>query len=71
MNAALLAEANRLRLLAVQAGDDPDLHRLADLEMARIICAHALDRANARLARREQDRAADQQAAGESREVQS
>ena len=71
MNVASLSEANRLRMAAVEAGDCPLLHAAADSEMTRVICAHALERAHARLRRREQDRAADRQAAGESREVQS
>ena len=65
MNVATLAEANRLRRAAVEARDCPRLHAAADAEMTRLFDAHRADR----LARRAQDRAADRQAAGESREV--
>ena len=75
MNVASLSEANRLRMAAVEAGDCPLLHAAADAEMLRLFHAHGAallaQRALARLARREQSRAADRQAAGESREVQS
>jgi hypothetical protein len=67
VNVASLGEANRLRVAAVEAGDCPLLHAAADSEMTRLFDAHRADR----LARREQDRAADRQAAGESREVSS
>ena len=65
MNVASLSEANRLRMAAVEAGDCPLLHAAADAEMTRLFDAHRADR----LARRAQGRAADRQAAGESREV--
>jgi len=65
VNVAHLTEANRLRLLAVEAGDCPILHAIADREMDRLIEAHRADR----LSRREQSRAADRQAAGESRNL--
>jgi len=65
VNVASLREPNRLRVAAVEAGDCPLLHAAADAEMTRLFDAHRADR----LSRREQDRAADRQAAGESREV--
>lgn len=76
MNAATLAEAHRLSDAAREAGKAGDavgckqLNDLAHLEMLRLISAAALERARARLPRSEQDRAADRQAAGESREAQ-